>query len=454
MIKDQNRLKYLDAACLRLAGSFVEVPLEKIFKDGLSNIKTRDGIKPNLHQAFQLRQGDKIWWCENGKRIGLEKSDHEEFLRIVRLIYEDHSVKPYISFEFILTRMFQCMIDVRHQDNRSTIVSTNLCEEMASSITSYNVYLRLIHLKPSKKITIGEVEIGRFKPGFFDKQILAFKRRHGDIENIYEIYKDIFSNQAYAKVYVRAESQRAKEIASEKCSLTLDLLKVCSQTVVHPKSKVNFDLDRNVRIHANQSVLLENLEYEHEITAQIERAYGQDHELAFDIEEYNKRGLQALVQLLSKFPTEKDRSELQRITMRAIQKLASALSEPNFHRRVTDLFTVLESLLLKDQNSPIIESVGKYLSKLVFKTLEERKECITLLKKMYAVRSAYLHHAHEAPIELVDLASLQVCVYSLVFKMITKSLDYKTKEELFEEIDEAIIAAYTPKIFREQKRAK
>jgi hypothetical protein len=445
---DPKKIKHLDAECKRLTTLFESISLEKIFKGGLKAFTNAKSGHIDMTEPFVLRQGDSIWWCENGQRIGFDKTNTAAFRKLVNLIYKDPSVNPYISHEYLLTKTFECLVNARNGDNNSMIFSGILLENMEGSIRSYNVYLKLIKLNVNKKFKVGDVEIGRFKKNFFDKHIVTFKRKFESADNIYEWYREIFSEQTYAMVYIRAESQRAKEIALGKCSLAIDLLKICSETVIHPKQKIHFDIDSNAKLSTHHSVLLENLENDGEITAQIQLAPNSKEEPPFELNEQKKRKLDMFTELLKKFPVEKERTELQRLVIRSIHRFGAALSEQNLYRRIADLFTVLESLLLVDQNSPIMESVSKYLSKLVYKRLGERKECIALIKKMYGVRSRYLHHADEVPFEIQDLASLQVNVFSVLTKMIIKSIDYKTKEELFQEIEDAIIAAYTPKIFR------
>lgn len=354
MTIDPNRLQYLDKECDRLSHLFESIPLNKLFKGGIKALidpSTKTQIP--MDEPFLLRQGDSIWWCESGFRIGFSKTDEIAFRKLVDTIYNDQEVNTYISKEFLTTNAFQSLVDSRDAKETSAIFSKVLLHKMENSIQSYNVFLKLIGFNVKQKFKIGEVEIGRFTTQFFNKHIAAFK-------------------------FV-------------------------------PKT---------------------------------------EHEPEIDIEEYRKQGLDAVSKLLQKLPVEKKQTELQRLVVRSLRRFASALSEHNLHRRIADLFTVLESLLLIDQNAPIMDSVTKYLSKLIYKDLEERKQCIALVKKMYAVRSMYLHHAKEESFETGELAHLQVNVLLLVVKMITKSIDYETKAELFKEIDDAIIAAYTPKIFR------
>ncbi|MEB4761448.1 MULTISPECIES: HEPN domain-containing protein [Chryseobacterium] len=126
----------------------------------------------------------------------------------------------------------------------------------------------------------------------------------------------------------------------------------------------------------------------------------------------------------------------------SIQLFARAIYQNNLNKRVIELFTQLESVILSDSNEPILNCLTKYISKLVTKNIEERKFIILLLKEMYGIRSSYVHHAKQREINIQSLGKFQYYIHNLITILIELSTSHTTKDTILKEIDDAILAAY------------
>ena len=142
------------------------------------------------------------------------------------------------------------------------------------------------------------------------------------------------------------------------------------------------------------------------------------------------------------FRLSNENSELQNLIINAIRRLAKALTTTNLNQRIVELFTVMESLLVPNSQANILESLTRYCSKIVHSKRDDRINLINLIKKMYEIRSSYVHHALEKDFEIEDLRNLQVTVHTLIGKLIEKSYDNKQKSGILKEIDDAILDAY------------
>ena len=126
----------------------------------------------------------------------------------------------------------------------------------------------------------------------------------------------------------------------------------------------------------------------------------------------------------------------------SIKRFSEALSKTDLNQRVVEIYTILESLLIKDDSVSILDNLTKYCSKLVAKEAEERKEIISLLKEMYKVRSSLVHHGVNKVFEIENLRKLQLILLALLQVLITKSDKHKTKFSILNDIDDAIMNAY------------
>jgi hypothetical protein len=134
--------------------------------------------------------------------------------------------------------------------------------------------------------------------------------------------------------------------------------------------------------------------------------------------------------------------ELEDIALEALSRFALALSNKDLHNRITEIFTSLESLILRNTDVGILDSLCKYIPKIVSKNLEERKKVQKGLKEMYAIRSAYIHHGKRREINLNELKMLQIYLRTMILKFCILSAKYKTKNSILAAIDEAINEAF------------
>src|SRR5690606_15917386 len=198
---------------------------------------------------------------------------------------------------------------------------------------------------------------------------------------------------------------KAKEIALQKCSFSMDILKICSNTLDYPFGEMVFDIDNRLNKNPQSEILVESQNFTDGLIRNLRRPsvpYSLD---KVQFQYIKRRHLDVFHNFI--LQRSGDPSELQRLISQGIRQFANALSNSNLFRRIAELYTILESLLLLNEDSPIIDTVSKYASRLVAKEKEARKIVIKLLREMYNVRSAWIHHAKERKFQMDDLTKLQ-----------------------------------------------
>lgn len=135
-------------------------------------------------------------------------------------------------------------------------------------------------------------------------------------------------------------------------------------------------------------------------------------------------------------------SELSKLIIQSIKYFGLTLSQGDLHRRVVDIFTIMESLVLKNDSANILNSLTTYIPKIVTKHPEDRKEITSLLKRMYKIRSEMIHHAKKTTINIQDLKKLQLCLRTMIINYIIISNTHSNKDSILSEIDDAINKAY------------
>ncbi|RZK40714.1 MAG: hypothetical protein EOO90_13885 [Pedobacter sp.] len=373
---------------------------------------------------------------------GLNREEYQKLKKLASVAYNERSIKEKISEKFIEDKIFEWLLKTHKDSKAEKTLSTFLLDEF--SMVQKHLRIRF----PITNLDIdGAFEIGKVKFDFFSKNYFDRFADYNDKSNAKttEETEDYFRKKYQGMVFVyfdaHAESKRAEEIALEYCSLSMDVLKMCSDTLDFPEMILGFDIDSRLTFPASSEVLISNVQ--NDVEGVNINYYGPKTRHRIGQNEFNRmqtRGLQtfhSFLLLLSDDP-----SELEALLVNSIKRYGNAISSRNLHQRIVELFTILESLLLLDTNMPIIESVCKYCSKLVFREVEDRKQVIELLKDLYNVRSKLIHHGKEVDFEISALRKLQYIVVMLIEVLIKKTGQHKHKTSLLQEIEDAIMRAY------------
>lgn len=445
---DDAKIKYLDNESSRLVELLEQLtPIKTDASNEIGSLSHKKVLDIEFKlTSYTVRNGsfDKrapLAYCESGKYVGFNEVNYIQYEKFLTAINKDPNINNLVSNKFIEDRTFKWIIETHREKKAPSNFSTYLVSEIEDSIQELTIYHLIYHLDIKSSFQIGKVEVGYFTADFFDKYSEGYIANMPESkENPYERMKEEYQGFVYAAFKVRAEREKAKEIALRECSLAVDILKICSNTLVVPSIRQSFDIDSRIKESAQSEVIIQNQNFIEGLSIDMSRQpthYTIDAHV-WDLVE--KRGLKNYQKFLSGLKD--DKTELQNLILNAIIRFANALTNHNLHQRVAELFTILESLLLLDQNSSIIENVCRYSSKLITKKRDDRKQIIALLKKMYDVRSGLLHHAKELNFEMTELRDLQFTVQRLLLKLIDLTDKHSTKKSILDEIDDAILDAY------------
>jgi len=380
--------------------------------------------------------------CYKGKCIGLNEDNYREFLKLTTTIYNDNLIKSQVSLQFIEKKSLEWFFKSCKEKKVEVAFSTFILDAMQDSLQELKIYFHVLYLDIQKPFNVGHVKFEYFTKEYFDLKEAEKKETDPEIEYASIKYlRQKIQGKVLTTFIVKAEPIKAEEIAFENCALAVDVLKMCFDTADAPELKLSFDIDIRVKESGQSEVLSSTPDAIVDLfTTHLYRL--PSHHFIGDNEmvRMHHRQFQVFHSFLLNLKTEK--TELEQLIVNGIKRYGNAISLINLHQRIVELFTILESLLLVDENSPIIESVTKYCSKLISKKPMERKGIIDTLKIMYKVRSGFIHHAKEGRFEMQNLFRLQHIVRMLLAQLIVKSKSHATKQSLLQEIEEAILRAY------------
>ena len=374
--------------------------------------------------------------CQNGQCVVLQGEGMERFRKLVQSVSKEREVHASVSRKFVEQNMFAWLLDSHDHKRVTQSLSSHLSNAVEAAIRTYKVHFLVMNLDIGRPFEIGRCSFGFFSRSFFDS---LQGNNQSDPNSGFAVARVKYQGKVYVAIEVRAQAERAGEIAFEHCGLAVDVLKICSDTLDDPTYKLSFDIDRRVRENLmNETILCEvgktdsfNVTY----TRQPNHHVIGDEEFA-RMKSRQGGDFHNFILSLSASP-----SELEKLILNAIRRFGAAISTPVLHQRTGELFTILESLVVDNNDSRIIDSLCKYCSRLIFKKVDDRIDAIRILKSMYEVRSAWVHHAKAKNFDMNDMRRLQLIVAMVLLSLIQKSRSVKTKKEILAEIDSAILAA-------------
>lgn len=372
--------------------------------------------------------------CEGTKCRELKNANYNKFIKFVDTIYKINDVNTKVSKDFILKLSFDYIIETHKNQKASCNFYNYLTDKIEESVANYKVYFSIHNLEIFPPIQIGKVMIS-----LVERNILVEDQIRQDSKSV-ELFFSKYGSRLFVSLTVKAEKEKAMELAFNECCLAIDVLKICCDTLDDPLSKISFDIDSRITETTSSETLIRNTEKVNDLTFK-EFRIPKFHQVDAS---YRKRLIARNLNFFSSFlialPEEK--SELQKLLLNSIRRFAKALTYISLNQRVVELFTIMESLVVPNSQSNILQSLTIYSSKLVHKTREDRIELILVIKRMYEIRSAYVHHAKENEFEIEDLRRLQFTVQALIGKLVEKSASHSSKISVLQEIDDAILDAY------------
>lgn len=144
-----------------------------------------------------------------------------------------------------------------------------------------------------------------------------------------------------------------------------------------------------------------------------------------------KIGLQRLHDIL----IANKRSELDEAVLEAVLLYSRCTVAKEPTDKLVYILVGLESILLRDPNEPVTQSLSERIAFLVARDLEKRKQVVQAIKKAYKLRSDFLHHG--ASFESLEiLRQLMEIAWNAVRGLIGSTCELKTRKELLDYLDD------------------
>jgi hypothetical protein len=406
-----------------------KIPLDWSDKIGDSNSKVYSALD------YKNRKID-IWYEMDGHKIGYDLEKYKIYSKFVESLHKKR-FHSFVTNDFLESNIFNWVLETHLNGKAATNLSEYIVQIIEGSIVTRTYSFPILYLEIPTFLKVGPVSIRYFTKDNFDESEAIYARENDGKKNSGFLRKQ-FQGVVLASVEETAQSDRGAELAFEKCSLAVDLLKIYSKTFSRPDIILDFDIDSRAKTQTNNYIFSQVTGSMEDLTVSLHKRFETNRIDTMDLQRMHDMQFGFITQFA--FSNE-EQSELSGMIINAIKNFANALSNRDLNKRIAELCSIYESLLVPDKQAHILESLKKYGPKIVTTDLERRKELKKLITDFYDIRCALIHHGQHEEFDMLQLSRFQYTLLYLILNLIQKSKTHKKKIEVLTEIDEAIHAA-------------
>ena len=347
------------------------------------------------------------------KVLGLFDNDYKNLIRIAEAFQKSINPKGTVSIELLENLLFD-WIKLKSRNETELSTTEFVLSECEKEIKEYEVWIPISLLYIQAPFVLGKITFRAITKSMIDdwETRNSSKAEEKDIEGIKvyfeRIRKDI-QGLATATIKVEAEPIRAYEIAFEETERVMSVLRLFSPVNFSttkicysaPWGKQHQDEDRYLLVQDKKIVY-----HKSGFSDKTKPYWNLSNE---DLDRYIAAGLDVLNFLLIKENlTDFQEKYLEAITIYSRSSLTKNLSD-----RLIYILVALETIFLKDTSEHIQEAVSLRMAYMQPVSIEERKAIRTNVRKIYGLRSSFIHHGQYISVDnttIVDEFASNACL--------------------------------------------
>jgi hypothetical protein len=373
---------------------------------------------------------------ENGS-YGFNKEQYSRFNKLIQNLHSTEQLNQKVSSKFIEAESFNWAIEVYKKQQADSNLYDYLTKKADAEVKPHTFYFPILNLEIEKSFKIGNVEFTYLTKEYFDNLYQKLKAKDDPYteENFQQIFRKDFQGQVLAKVTVKAERDRAEEIAKQDSEIAVDVLKLYSESVIEPERKTMFDLNYKLGYQVQSNFLTQKPDDSENLAISIQF---NNHPLNITQRLYQSAYHSGL-KIFSEYISIRKTDELHEIVIQSIHLFGSAISNWDLHLRCVNLITILESIFLKaDELSNMEQKTKARLSKALTTKHEEKERIKTIFSNIYQVRHKMIHKARRIEINTKELSDAQLNMVKLFLRLIELNMKFgfNDKETLVQKLNE------------------
>lgn len=442
-----NAMKNFDEKAEELifqVAEYVEAPKKKPPKSSMPDIHISPTFTDkNFIGVPEMGFADG-WGNETGKlfrsgkqRFGFWGENYKNLRRIAEAMQKTKELRNTVSVQKLVDLIFY-WVEKRLLQQLDIPMTSFVIEECEKIVEEVEVWVPIAWLHIQSEIKIGRVTFKTISREMMDRWLaLPAEERPPQEEAAIKLAMDRERTElqgfAAATIKMIAEPNRAEEIAFEEAEFSTGLLRFFSPANVIPQATSYCTLQGKEHIPKCRSLIVKDNKIDFYTKAVIDKSNPAWLVSNIMIAEYKELGLD----IINKWLESEDKTDFQQSILDSLSIYSRASLASNPTDKLIYILVALESILLKDNKEAIQNNLGERIAFSIGNDVGTRKFIITNTKKIYELRSAFIHHGQQIGIDEFEEVQ-KFMLYSWdFFHWLIKSVDRGlTRDKLFDLLEE------------------
>ncbi len=382
-------------------------------KDDLSVVEFKEIFK-HKDQLISLK--------ESSKKIGL----------LSQKMQRRKELHEWVSIT-LLTNLVYNWIKDKYKNLTDLSMVDYVLGKSEESIEELEIWIPIAELYVQSEFKIGRVTLRTIKKELFECWRTAIMNSNpADNEKIqnFDEEQNKIQGLAAATMKLEAEPIRAFEIALEETEKSIGLLRCFSPSNYNPEKT-----SRCVVFGKENLETTKHLVFQDDNLVQISHASVDKNNPSWKIDDVQHSMLQnAGLEILSDILIQEKRTEFQERLLFSLKWYSNSSLMKNPSDKLVYIFVALESFLLRSETEPIQNIIGDAMAFFISSNRQERVSIVTNLKKVYHLRSKFVHHGKTIE-DLETLKEFMLNAWMFFSLLIQNANRFDTIEQFFKKIE-------------------
>ena len=348
-------------------------------------------------------------------------------------------MKEAVSFETLSNQLFDWVI-TKSVNKNNLSMTDYVISECEKLIEESEIWIPISALHIQSEFEIGKVTFKTISREMLDEWERSTRSAIPNMTDDANVklgarfikHRKEMQGFAAATIKVTAEKQRAYEIAYEEANTAISLLRVFAPMNYSPTTTCYCAPLGKQHVDGQTILLVKN----ENIVGLNSRISGNSPEPWFlddrELFDCAKCGLG----VVSNWAKEGRKTDFQESLFSALLLYSRSSLAKEISDKLVYILVSLESMLLRDQNEPIQDNLSSRMALLSDKTPQERKEIVQNVKRIYSIRSQFIHHGQNVDTEhLIDIETFMGNAWLTIGKLIQIAHAGTSKQDFFDDLE-------------------
>ena len=375
-------------------------------------------------------------FTHDNKLIGLQGEAYRAFFKLCENIQRTKQYTTAISLDLVQNELFEWMKS-RYRGETNLPFLDFSQPRMEAEIKEIEIWVPIHSLLIQSNFSLGKIQFQIITKALIDRWEAALienktEEKANQTRDFFKGERKEIQGLAAATIKLVAESRRAGQIALDEIERTLNILRFFEPANFHPIFVSHCAIIGKQNIQTTKYYVVENNVLTSSTASMIDDSYRPwkiETQLLVHIQNHGLNILNSI--LLSE-----NRTDFHNTIIDTLQTYSRVGLASNYSDKLVYLLVTLESLLLKNSSEPIEQNVAERMAFSLTKVPSQRKKIIENFKKMYALRSKFVHHANDVEREHIDsLSRFMFNVWQLLNMIINHANSFQNREQMIEAFD-------------------